>query len=1063
MGDSEGRSPSAMHILLCNERFLFRFGLDRVLILLGRHLHNAGHRITVLANRFDESLEGWSDRVIHVPESSDYLQSNENAASFVASNWNSWFSGERPPDLAIVGGWPFFSIMDLLRDQGVKTVFLDCGAVPLDGYSGGALVVQQKLRDLRRKHLRAASRIVSISRFIADSQSIPDSGGDVPVSVVLLGADHMEASIWSSSAENSRPYLRDRVEQLLREEKPLLLCLGRWEPNTYKNSEAVFPILDGIARQIPHVRALILADPEKTEIPRKYRGRVIPIGFPDDTQLQDLMKRVHLGMIHSRWEGFGLPLAEMQWLGRPVLAFAEGAHPEIAADPRVLCRDNEEMVRKACAMLQGSPAANVPAEAYDRFCQQFRWERVLREWEALIEEIMSDHPKPHLVIDVTCASIDPANTGVIRVTRQLSRALQSQARVSFVRWDPEGQNYVFLMDGEYRQLQQFNGPAPGAEAVISPPGHRIRLEEKLADFSDGPTWLCLTETVQASTLKRVRELTRGYGWQLAAVFYDAIPILHPEFVQDKAVLNNHAAYMRELATCDVVVPISEFSAQCLRDFWRQEGLNGTNVQVDLLAGQLVDPSADGVAGDPLAGPAGCGQGTADSIARMLCVSTIEPRKNHLRLIEACLALKKRRPDLKWQLDLVGNRYAGADDLAKKVTSACKSHPEIRWLGVVDDRTLVDLYRNADFTIYPSIIEGFGVPIVESLAFGTPCLCASSGVMAELAAGGGCLAVEVSSSSAISQGIENLLSDKALLQRLSQQARSRSVRSWANYAADFLQVLAQYGRPKPGAARKPAPVPFTRSQPSSERHDPSGAERLFDIDETLYPGCLCERWPMSHSERMALRALLDHVRPRCAIEVGTDWGGSLSLMAQHAQAVFSIDINPMPPSVRVIPNVSCLTGPSELTLPGLLAELHQQELDPQFILIHGDDSREVVARYLEIILKQPTRCPLWVAVHNSGSRECRAGILDADWAANPRVHFIDVDIVPGRFPESAGSGGLDSWGGLALAILLPNPRAQAIEVRQSAKRMIEALWELPPDSSSCLAESCSRSSHPSKAA
>ena len=114
---------------------------------------------------------------------------------------------------------------------------------------------------------------------------------------------------------------------------------------------------------------------------------MIPVGFPSDDQLQDLMKHVHLGMVHSRWEGFGLPLAEMQWLGRPVLAFADGAHPEVAADPKILCRTNDEMIRKACEILQGSPTALVPAEAYDRFREQFTWERVLHELQELIEGI----------------------------------------------------------------------------------------------------------------------------------------------------------------------------------------------------------------------------------------------------------------------------------------------------------------------------------------------------------------------------------------------------------------------------------------------------------------------------------------------------------------------------------------------------------------------------------------------------------------------------------------------------------------------------------------------------
>lgn len=1020
-----------MHIVICNERLLFRFGLDRALILIGQRLHEAGHRVTVLVNRYDDDSVGeWADQVRMIPEAADYLCSNESASDFLAARWEDWFSPEATPDLAIVGGWPFFSAIEQFETRGIATLFLDCGAVPTEGLTGGSLLIQEKLRQMRRRHLPSASHIVSISEFIADSQSRPDSAGQVPVTTVLLGADHLEHAVWSAgSAGSERIYLKDRVEDLLADRVPLILCLGRWEPGTYKNSQAVFPIMDGIAREFPRTKALILADPQGADIPRRYRDRVIPVGFPDDEQLQELMKRVDLGMVHSLWEGFGLPLAEMQWLGRPVLAFAAGAHAEVAADPAVLCRTNEEMMGKACAVLRGSPEACVPADAYEGFRRYFRWDRVLEDCQQVIERVVSERQSLRVVLDVTCASIDPANTGVIRVTRQLARALQSRADVCFVRWDDAARAYVFPTAAEYEQLSQFNGPSRRDNALVSPAERRIRLDEHLQGCSAENTWLCLTETVRAPVLAAARSFAHEQGWRVAAIFYDAIPILHPEYVQDTQVRENHAAYMRELAACDAVVPISGFSAQCLQDFWKEQGVRQTHVEVALLAGQLGATDAVSPQASPEPSPAD------HRTARILCVSTVEPRKNHRRLIEACIALKRRRPDLKWQLDLVGNRYAGGEELANHVTAACKKHPEIRWLGVVDDQTLIDLYTRADFTVYPSLIEGFGVPIVESLAFGKPCICSDGGVMAELAAGGGCLTTDVHSTEALSEAIERLICDATLLGELSEQARSRPVRTWDEYASDFAAILAGHSSSSDAVANGQ----ILRFPGGGNRGEGLALDTPpFDLDQALYPQCLCERWQMNHSERMSLWALLGHVKPRCAVEIGTYWGGSLSLMAQHAQVVFSIDIEPMPPSVRVFPNVSFLTGPSERLLPLLLDELGRQEMDPQLILVDGDHSREGVARDLDIILKRTARVPLWIVMHDSMNPGCRAGMLAADWSANPHVHFVDLDFVPGRIVENGGGGAGELWGGLGLACLLPQVRRGPLAVGQSARQMMETL-------------------------
>src|SRR5450432_2799532 len=99
-----------MNIVICNERFLFRFGADRVLMLLAKDLHAAGHHITLLANRLDELVVSpFVNRVITVPErDGQYLYSNEATAEWLESSWDNLFRPEERPQLAIVGGWPFF-------------------------------------------------------------------------------------------------------------------------------------------------------------------------------------------------------------------------------------------------------------------------------------------------------------------------------------------------------------------------------------------------------------------------------------------------------------------------------------------------------------------------------------------------------------------------------------------------------------------------------------------------------------------------------------------------------------------------------------------------------------------------------------------------------------------------------------------------------------------------------------------------------------------------------------------------------------------------------------------
>ena len=86
------------------------------------------------------------------------------------------------------------------------------------------------------------------------------------------------------------------------------------------------------------------------------------------------------------------------------------------------------------------------------------------------------------------------------------------------------------------------------------------------------------------------------------------------------------------------------------------------------------------------------------------------------------------------------------------------------------------------------MEGFGLPIAESLLFGKPCVCGGNGALGEVARGGGCLIVDQSSHDALAHGMKSLLLDRQLYARLCQQARMRKFRCWSDYIDKLLTHL-----------------------------------------------------------------------------------------------------------------------------------------------------------------------------------------------------------------------------------------------------------------------------------
>ena len=218
------------------------------------------------------------------------------------------------------------------------------------------------------------------------------------------------------------------------------------------------------------------------------------------------------------------------------------------------------------------------------------------------------------------------------------------------------------------------------------------------------------------------------------------------------------------------------------------------------------------------------------------------------------------------------------------------------------------------------------------------------------------------------------------------------------------------------------------------------------DEFLFPGVIRDNWQMMDCERIALTGVLARIRPRGALEVGVYYGGSLSLASQFSEHILAIDIEPeVRNRFRVPANAELLIGDSREMIPRALARFDELGLPLEYVLIDADHSAEGVRRDLNLILQYVPRKPMVILAHDSGNPDCRAGILAADWNANPHVHFVQCDFVPGQIIEhSIHDGQGEVWGGLALAYLDPEPRSQDVVVSQGAATAIRGMQFLAKD-------------------
>ncbi len=364
------------------------------------------------------------------------------------------------------------------------------------------------------------------------------------------------------------------------------------------------------------------------------------------------------------------------------------------------------------------------------------------------------------------------NSGIQRCVRALAKALISEgASLIPVAWDHHKARFVQPGALALQHLAQWNGPSPDSWQVWRDPEvehEGVLLIIELVCGRNNPSMEDLRSA--APCLSHV--------W----LFHDALPwkLAQNGRAELQAAAQVHATYMHGLGGAELVVCNSHSSRHDLLQFLRSE-----RSTFDPLLQQriLVLPLAEDFGRSRLPAPVA---GAAS--LRMLTVSTLEPRKNHAGLVKAllwlwCQGLRH------WQLELVG--WCASPEISELIDRARSLGLPIIQRGFLSDEELLACYGDADFCVYPSLEEGFGLPVAESLWHRRPCLCGSNGALSERAAAGGCLSVDTAEWRSIADGLERLLTESGFRQLLSDQIEHRLFRRWSDVARDLLSLLKDH--------------------------------------------------------------------------------------------------------------------------------------------------------------------------------------------------------------------------------------------------------------------------------
>ena len=263
---------------------------------------------------------------------------------------------------------------------------------------------------------------------------------------------------------------------------------------------------------------------------------------------------------------------------------------------------------------------------------------------------------------------------------------------------------------------------------------------------------------------------------LVLTIHDVSYARHPEWYPYRQDALRRAFYRRSAKSADRIVTDSEFSRS---EIVAAYDLDPASIHVVPLA-----PGPEFQPGPALPLPAGVPG------RYLLHVGDMHVRRNLPMVARSVLML--RALDAAYRdltLVLTGADYGGGEALREMSCTACEM-PPIVFLGIVPGETLVALYRSAAALVYPSRYEGFGLPLLEAMACGTPVIAARTSSIPEVA-GDAAVLLDPDDESAWREAIRRVVEDRAFSDSLRSRGLARAAEfSWSRTARETAEIYRE---------------------------------------------------------------------------------------------------------------------------------------------------------------------------------------------------------------------------------------------------------------------------------
>jgi glycosyltransferase involved in cell wall biosynthesis len=412
-----------------------------------------------------------------------------------------------------------------------------------------------------------------------------------------------------------------------------------------------------------------------------------------------------------------------------------------------------------------------------------------------------------LWIDVTHTVIFPHMTGVQRVVRKLCYSLKDNKNVQFVKFNSSLRCYQIINSKDNSLLLNFGASVGSSKGQVSKIALKLRIKNFIRDFLGERLFLFLLGLYYSvnnfifnkppsgskydliplpagqrvlipevfgvsNRTKFIREFHNAELLKFGAIFYDLIPIKRPDLAQFE---DSFAEYLNIFHFVDRVSSISDYAKNDLLSYLKTVGIKTENMKI----------RTDLLGMDPISPMSTLDTNNLGKKIIFLAVGSIEKRKNQHSILEALKYLTDQKNKI--QIKLIGHLNPDYDEFNQALDDAKAAGFDVEIQQRADDEDLNKAFADCTATLFCSLEEGFGLPVLESVCRKRVCITSKLGSMKEIGEiSNGVLFIDPYSEKSIAEAMKLVIENSAEFQSAKSSIQEKIVwPTWEEYSNNIL--------------------------------------------------------------------------------------------------------------------------------------------------------------------------------------------------------------------------------------------------------------------------------------